>query len=315
MTEYWLMHWGPSLLPPAVRTVWGWKIVAAYFFAGTGSMAMFLAAYEDWRRRASALSRVGMISGVVSIGVALVLFVADLGVPFRVFNLIIGWTSRLTSSPMSWGALALTILPLLGLYSVLRGKTGGGGNRVVAPWVMLFGVLAAVYPGFLLSATSIALWNSYLPLFFLATSLSAGSAFMALVAALVITEPEERQSSIQRMETTSVVSTVAEIVFLGMLLYAAAADGRALPALRALIGSPVGLYFWIGAALTVAAGVGLLLPMVGGNRQHAAGSGGLGGAFVAAAGGSFLLRFSLFLAGFAAYSAVSPFGSYTLQLP
>ena len=315
MTDYWLMHWGPSILPPAVRTVWGWKIAAAYFFAGTGSMAMFLAAYEDWRKRSGALARVGMISGVASIGVALALFVIDLGVPFRVFNLVIGWTSRLASSSMSWGALALTVLPLLGLYSLLRGKAGTGNNRAVALGVMLFGVLAAVYPGFLLGATSIALWNAYLPLFFLATSLSAGSAFMALVAALVITEPAERQSSIRRMEATSVVSTAAEIVFLGMLLYAAAGNGRALPALRALIGDPVGLYFWVGAALTIAAGVGLLLPMVGERRQHAAGSGGLAGAFAVAASGSFLLRFSLFLAGFAAYSAVSPFGSYTLQLP
>ena len=311
MNEWWLMQWGVSWLPPEARTVWGWPIATAYVFAGTSGMIMFLAAYESWRRRAAALCRVGMIAGVVGIGMAVAVLVTDLGVPWRFLNLVIALPNRLLSSPMTWGVLLLTVLPLLGLYAVMRGPE----KRAVAASVMLLGLLIAVYPGFLLNATSIALWNTSLPLLFLATSLSAAAAFMALTAGLVIAGPEERRSTIRRMETTAVVSTAAELVFLAMFLYAAGQDGRALPALRALLGSPVGPYFWAGAALTVVAGAGLLFSVALRDREHQTGSGSLAGSFAVAAGGSFLLRASLFLAGFAAFSAMNPFGSYTIQLP
>jgi formate-dependent nitrite reductase membrane component NrfD len=311
MSEWWLMQWGVSWLPPEARTVWGWPIATAYVFAGTSGMIMFLGAYESWRRRAGPLWRVGMFAGVAGIAVAAAIFVVDLGVPWRFLNLIIAVPTRLVSSPMTWGVLVMSVLPLLGLYAVKRGSE----SRALAPWVMVFGLLLALYPGFLLAATSIALWNTYLPVLFLATSLSAGAAFMALAAGLVIKGLEERRSAVRRMETIAVVSTAAELVLLAMFLYAAGQDGRALPALRALVGSPVGIYFWAGAALTVVAGIGLLPTVLPANRERHAGPVSLAGAFAVAAGGSFLLRASLFLAGFAAFGAVSPFGAYTIQLP
>lgn len=311
MNEWWLMHWGASWLPPSERVVWGWPIATAYVFAGSGGTIMALAAWEAWCRRTPALSRIGLVAGALCVLVGAGILVLDLGVPWRFLNLIIAIPSRIMSSPMTWGVFVLGALPIVGLYSVMMKSSG----RFVSGTIIVLGILTAVYPGFLLNATSIALWNSYLPLLFLFTSLSAGAAFMALASGLLIVEPTEGRASVHRMENIAAASTAAELIIVVLFLLAAANDGRALPSLQALLGASVGRYFWSGIGLTLLAGIGLLFTTVPSNRRGQSGPGSLAAAFAVAASGSFLLRVALFLAGFAAFTAVSPFGAYSIQLP
>lgn len=315
MAEWWLMHWGPSWLPPEVRTVWGWKAASAIFFAGLAGMVTALAAYEGWCGRSRGLVRVGLASGLVGVLLALALFVADLGVPARFYLVVtLGWTGRLGSSWMPWGALFLTALALAGLAGLRGRDLASRGGRAIALAAMGLGVLSTVYSGFELGATSIALWNLYLPLVFLATSFSAGAAYLALVAAVVVRDPAERTSAARHLGALAIAGTVAEAGIIILFLYAAASDGRSLPAVRALFGFPLALYFWSGAVLA-AGTVALLLPVVARGSGTAVPSGLLVGAFAAAGGGSFLLRLVLMVAGYAAFSPVSPFGSHTIQWP
>ena len=311
MSEWWLMHWGPAFLPPSEHLVWGWPIAIAYVFAGTSGMIAFLAAMEIVGRRAGAFSRVGLLSSVVGVMVGVAILLLDLGVPWRFLNLVLAIPFRVLSSPMTLGVTVLGILPVAGVYCL---KWAPADRRVAAA-IAVLGVLTAVYPGFLLNATSIALWNMYLPLVFLSTSLSAGAAFMALVAGMTIDDRGERQGAIDRMERIAVSSTAAELVFLCLFIFAAAHDGRAVPSLRELVAGSAGIYFWGGLGLTVAAGLGLLFAVVLTKQREHSETGSLAKAFVLTATGSFFLRASLFLAGYAAFAEISPFGSYTIQLP
>ncbi len=257
MPEWWLMHWGPSWLPADVRVVWGWKAAIALFFAGSGAMTMFFAAQEDWRGQSQALVRAGLISGMVGLAVALGPFVWDLGKPLRFYlSMTSGWTSRLGSSWMPWGALFIVLLLALGLYDLALAR-GRATRRVIAVPIMVLALLATVYSGFEFHATNIALWNGYLPLLFLTMSWAVGAAFLMILARYVAAEGQERALAVRRLGQTTLVGVLAEGVVLGLFLWTGAEDTRAAAAVRFLLSGSLSVFFWVSLAL-VAVAVALL---------------------------------------------------------
>ncbi|CAB1129310.1 membrane protein of unknown function [Candidatus Hydrogenisulfobacillus filiaventi] len=310
--SFYLMHWGLSWLPPAYRDAWSWKAGLALFFAGSSAMVLFLSAWEDWRGEHPRLAHTGMLAGLVGLVVMGILFIWDLGNPLRFWELMVyGWTQRLGSSWMPWGVLFMV---LLGLAALVEGWgiREDSWRKPAAAATMLFGLLVTTYSGFELADTSIALWNTYLPLVFLTVSLSIAGAFVPVLAGQIGDEGA-RQRLVARYRTLTLVSLASTALVLLFWLYTAGHldGGRALPTVDALLGGSLAGWFWAAVLLGLAAAALLWRASDRLTVQPA-----MRGAIFALTGSSgLILRLLIVLAGYHFFAPLSPFGVTHIELP
>jgi len=157
---------------------WGWMIVLALFFTGSGAGSFLFSLILGSAPR--------MLIGIILVFVGTLFLLADLSRPLIAWRVILrprtAWISR--------GALGIMIFFVLSvLHLIVLSVRLGGWRYLGAPWaegpawVMVLGILAGAaalfvvaYPGFLLSSSRpIPFWNTpYLPVLFLISGLLCG---------------------------------------------------------------------------------------------------------------------------------------------
>jgi len=158
---------------------WGWLIILALFFTGSGAGAVFFALILGSVTR--------MLMGVILVFVGALFLLADLSRPLSGWRVIL----RPQSSWVSRGALGILIFFVLSILHIvsLFLHQGGWTSLSDAPWttgpawLIILGVFAgttalfvAAYPGFLLgSMRAIPFWHSAIfPVLFMISGLLCG---------------------------------------------------------------------------------------------------------------------------------------------
>jgi formate-dependent nitrite reductase membrane component NrfD len=158
---------------------WGWLIILALFFTGSGAGSFFFALILGSPTR--------MLTGVILVLVGALFLLADLSRPLSAWRVIL----RPQSSWIARGAIGITCFFALGVLHMIALSIRQGGWTFLsgAPWttgpvwLMVLGLLAgaaalfvAAYPGFLLgSMRAIPFWNTAVfPVLFMISGLLCG---------------------------------------------------------------------------------------------------------------------------------------------
>jgi formate-dependent nitrite reductase membrane component NrfD len=163
--------------PLLKEPVWEWMVPAYYYVGGlTGASLVLGAAAQlgDSRTRNALIRRCHWI-GFTGCSVSGVLLIADLGVPWRFFNMLRVFRP---SSPMNMGAWILTATSGAAAGALLL--SGGPAGYLAG----LCGAALATYTGVLVSSSAIPVWQQarqVLPILFgFSAMASSGSAFKLL---------------------------------------------------------------------------------------------------------------------------------------
>lgn len=157
---------------------WGWMIVLALFFTGSGAGSFLFSLILGSAPR--------MLIGIILVFVGTLFLLADLSRPLSAWRVILrprtAWISRGALGII--GFFVFSILHMIALIVLPEGWTSLGLPWTTGPaWAMVLGVIAgaaalfvAAYPGFLLSSSRpIPFWNTpYLPVLFLISGLLCG---------------------------------------------------------------------------------------------------------------------------------------------
>ncbi len=163
-----------------------WKVVVYLFLGGTGGGLFFIGFILERLKLLVSLARAGEILGpiFVIVGCVFLLLHAGSGFKTKIYLLFLkpwkSWISRGT-----W-IIAIFVISAL-VYTLLEGGAFWG-------WIaVIFSMLMAIYPGFLLSEnTSIPFWStSVLPTLFLVSGLSTGLAVLLLMAPFLSASGDE----------------------------------------------------------------------------------------------------------------------------
>jgi formate-dependent nitrite reductase membrane component NrfD len=197
-------------------------------------------------------------------------------------------------SVMTLGVYLLTVYaPLTIVVAVLELM-----KRKVPSWLVWVGSILAVgvamYTGFLLGVLdTYPLWNSaVLPVLFLASALSSGSAACGLIAMFTDREAFEGMTSLKRYHVAIVV--VEAVLLFTLVTIAASVSPEGAASVGMLVSGRYALPFWLGIIV-----LGLVLPLVSQGMSlskpdsvSALGIMGEAGALI----GGFLLRLLIILA-------------------
>lgn len=171
--------------------------VPLYFFAlsiSAGSV-LIIALSDLFKLNISpSFRRIGHLVGLVTIALAPIFIILDLGQPLRFVNMLNPANFRVTS-PMSWGGILLILygvallissknhlleilLPSHKMVATATENPGGFGKVIFA-----LAFLVAIYPGVELGVVKgKTLWNSeLLPIYFISTTILAGLAVYGLL--------------------------------------------------------------------------------------------------------------------------------------
>lgn len=267
-------NWLVPVLP--MYNIWSWPIALALFFTGMGAMAVFISLYFDLKRRFVELARLGTVVGALSVLVATILFLSDLGHPERAYLLFtLGVFSRLGASWMARAIVLLTLIIVGGLsywwavqrpvaqpHSRAAAETAaaggvGGGATFFAVVVMILALLGTAYTGFLLgSATGHPFWNDSLVIVFLASGSSTGAVLLMLLNRFT-SEHAPRAEALRTLGAVDFWFLVAEAASLLIFLLLAGTNPANGPALHSLLGGSLALLFWVGVVT-----VGIALPLL-----------------------------------------------------
>lgn len=266
-------------IDPALH-IWGWEVPVYLFLGGLAAGILILSSYAVLARRKKELSTSATwlpLAVVPMLVIGLTALFLDLEYKLHVFRF---YTTFQVTAPMSWGSWILGLVfvtsGLATLYALFQvawfqtsrfAKIGllvklrdfvGRHERGLASWNLGLGIALGIYTGILLSAFSARpLWNSsVLGLLFLASGLSSGAAFAALVAARrgAAADPAEHLFLVR----FDLICIVAEAGLIGLWiigLLTGTEAGR--EAATLILGGPYTAAFW---SLVVA--VGLVVPAV-----------------------------------------------------
>ncbi len=219
---------------------WDWKIAGYLFLAGAGSGAFLVAAAGNL---GLPLTRTAALLGVCLVGVGAILLIGDLGNKLRFWRVL----SNPTSSWISIGSW------LIGLF-LLSGTLYFFSPNATLAWVgMLAAAGTATYTGILLGVVKARpFWNTpLLPILFLVSALSTGTALITLLAAWMAlpTVPWFGQYAWR------LIILEGLLVFLYLLVMVQSTAMAARSAREVLWGS-LKAWFWGGTV-----GAGLVLPL------------------------------------------------------
>ena len=260
----------------ATQERWLTLVIAYLFLGGLGAALIAISTFTDrYFRPSPALTRWGIYSGVVFLGVGSLLLLFHLLHPVRAWEVLLPWNPLLhPTSWIAWGTqFIIWSMVFAMLYAWPRVHEGWTTRlfarvgvmswlarwceRFATPfaWLAILNALATVvYTGLLLrSFPAVALWhNPLVPALFTVSALSTGLAYLLLVQYAVLREHGPIARVYERLD---VLLIIVEMVLVGLLLFAvlpASASGRASYAL--LMGS----WGWILGFMVL----GLLVPLL-----------------------------------------------------
>ncbi len=288
---------------------WGLPVALDLFLAALGAGAFMLAVVADLvgQRRHRMISTVGAFVAPWPVIGGVLLLVADLGVPWRFWEMMLKRGEGLSleapfimfkpGSTMSLGTWILTIFVWISLAYILATilaypiRWVQVVRKLVGVIGLPFALLVTVYTGVLLSASPNPLWNNWmLPIAFVASAMVTGAALVIFVLAAlricgVVAEENAPIAGVEKLNSRMIAfQLVAVIAFM------LAGIGSA--PMRSLIGVGYGLLWWVGII-----GLGLVLPLLygfkGGARKPQT---SLVVATLVLLGG-FFLRYAILMAG------------------
>ncbi len=288
---------------------WGIPVALDLFLAALGAGAFMLAVVADLAggRRYRLVSTIGAFLAPWPAILGVLLLVADLGVPWRFWEMMLRRGEGLTlvspflmfnpSSTMSIGTWVLTIFVWISLgYIVLTilaypFQFAGILRKLLGLCGLPFALLVTTYTGVLLSASPNPLWNSWLlPVAFVASAVVTGAASVILILAAlrIVGLVDEEDAHIPRLEKLN--SWIIAFQLVVVLFFMLVGIGSA--SMKSIVGSGYGLLWWVGII-----GLGLILPLLygfkGGFRKPQASV--VVAAFVLL--GGFFLRYVILIAG------------------
>jgi formate-dependent nitrite reductase membrane component NrfD len=173
-------YYGRPVLKPAI---WTWEVPAYLFIGGASGICAVLAAVAGYAGDAG-LARDARHLAVTGAALSPLLLISDLGRPERFLNMLRVFKPQ---SPMSVGAWVLAVFCAAEFGSMAGHMAGSPAAGVIARLcdavAALLGVVLATYPGVLMGATAIPVWNRFarvLPWHFAASSLGAAVSMLEL---------------------------------------------------------------------------------------------------------------------------------------
>ena len=226
-------YYGRPLLKPAI---WTWEVPAYLFIGGAAGICAViclvaaLSANPGLARDARHLAATGA-------ALSPLLLISDLGRPARFLNMLRVFKPQ---SPMSVGAWIVAVFCTAEFGSVaghlLGTFTGTTIGRMCDAVAALAGLLLATYPGVLMGATVIPVWNRFarvLPWHFAASSLGAAASMLELVG--------NRESALNMLGITAAVAVTALAVL---------TDFRRDPVSKPLVSGSSGMMSVVGDAFS-----------------------------------------------------------------
>jgi formate-dependent nitrite reductase membrane component NrfD len=190
-------------LPMLKRPLWGWEIALYFFSEGISSGCFVLSTMADLygSGRYARLIRDARYIALATLLPCPPLLIGDLGRPERFHHMLRVFK---VSSPMSMGAWALTAfsqpvaLLALAQYAALRWMPA----RALGIAGLPFAFFMLVYPGVLLSTTSIPVWarNHFLGALLGTSSMAAAAGTLAIAAALDPNSDEGTREVLSKIE-------------------------------------------------------------------------------------------------------------------
>jgi formate-dependent nitrite reductase membrane component NrfD len=189
----------------------------------------------------------GVLAGLALVGAGIVCLLFHLGHRIRSWRAV----SRLANAWISRGVLFAAGLICFGLYFLL---TGGRSGIIVSTGIIGFGLLTALYSGFLLaSMSSIPFWNSALtPVLFLFHSLTTGFAILTYMSLGTIQTASERAAL-----STMVLAAITLVLTLMHVNVMMRSTNAARHSVHLLLSGDLRWTFTGGALL-----VGLVVPLI-----------------------------------------------------
>jgi hypothetical protein len=173
-------YYGRAVLKPAI---WTWEIPAYLFIGGASGICAVIAWVVEYVGDA-ALAHEARIVAATGATLSPLLLISDLGRPARFLNMLRVFKPQ---SPMSVGAWIVAVFCTAEFGSLAGHGTAGLDTHVVVAicdtLAAVSGLLLATYPGVLMGATAIPVWNRFarlLPWHFAASSLGAAASVLEL---------------------------------------------------------------------------------------------------------------------------------------
>ena len=262
-----------ELIDPSLH-IWTWEVAMYLFLGGLTAGVMIFAAVMALLRKDEeapfASTQLALLAPIVLSAGMTTLFL-DLEHKLYVFRF---YTAFQPASPMSWGAwILLLIYPVatLQILSTLR-----AGFPVTKPWVDRWavtkaivdwceqhrrqiamvavpsGIALGIYTGILLSAFSARpFWNTgVLGPLFLVSGLSTAAALVALLS-----KHRGEKEMFTRIDLGLIAAEIALVAL--FLINLATGSAQHIEALRAVMGGPYTMVFWV-----LFVGIGLLIPLL-----------------------------------------------------
>lgn len=252
--------------------VWDWRVALYLFLGGLSAGLVVMAAVLHLRRdgqlaREEAARYMAPIWVPIILGIGMFFIFLDLE---RKLNVFWFYLTVQPFSPMSWGSWGLLVFfPSSGLFALaalpedqyrwlpfafLRSWAVWLSRhlRYIAIFNLLMGIFIGIYTGVLLSSLiARPLWNSsILPILFLLSALSAGAAFMIVIA---------RQHEVKLFFTKlDILLIAAEITVLPLFFYGQYTSSAAHRASIMPFFSFSHEYLWYGGAILM---IGVVLPL------------------------------------------------------
>lgn len=307
-----------------LQTVWGWQPALYLFLGGMGAGAFIMAAvlYLIDRAKHRLIICASMWAAMVSLGVGLMLLLAELIHPLRgmlMWQSFDHFTTWMTYG--AWGAFGAVVVfavsailatPLIAKWLAAKwkwfAKHGQGLRRVLAITGIALGAFVAVYTGMLLmDSGGVPLWDTLLlPALFTVSALDTGVALVEVISVVLGKRDRLAPKARTLMERIVVALVVLEVIVLAAFLMsmlgadvASAAGATAVQSAEMLTNGILAPYFW---GMVVACGLavpfvmaiaGLALHKKGENAKNAIMAVGAVGALV----GGCELRFLILAAG------------------
>jgi len=232
------------------QSSYNWLVAVDLFLGGTGA-GVFLAGF--------ALERLDMMVSLAKVSEVLAPILVVVGSVFLLLHAGSGFKTKIyllflrpRTSWMSRGAWILAILVVTAFLYVLT-----GGNALFGWVAVVFALLAAVYPGFLLAENKpIPFWRSpVLPPLFLFSGLSTGVACLLVLAPFLSGAHDATVAmTLRALSLSGVFLIVSQLIMLWGYLGTSSTQGSSFSESVHLAKGPL---FFVGVL-----GIGLILPSV-----------------------------------------------------
>lgn len=228
------------------ESIWDLPIACYLFLAGLGAGAFLATCAIDWKNpNASRMRRAGLVIAPTAVAIGLVLLMIDarggLYNPLR-FALLL----NNPGSVMSWGVVFLAVFMIVSIAALMLDVLHRRPPTVLKAIGCVTATGVGVYTGVLLGVVrTFPLWNNaVLPLLFLVSALSAGTAAVMLYGHLAARSEIEQLGFIRKL--TAPLPYIEAMLLILLLAFTAGNGAAGAQSALNLIAGPWAPCFWIG---------------------------------------------------------------------